>query len=50
MTRDDIAKLLSDIAPPGEKREEKLEAVKQLDLKNRQKHGVELTLESYKEY
>lgn len=50
MTREDLEKLLAKIAPPGEKREEKLEAVKELGLKNNQKHGVELTLESYKQY
>lgn len=50
MTRQDIAKILADIAPPGEKRAEKVEAVKKLNLQNKQKHPVELTLDSYEEF
>lgn len=50
MTREELAKLLADIAPPGGKQEEKFKAVRALGLKNGQGHGVELTLESYPEY
>ena len=49
-TRDDLAKLLASIGKPGEKREEKLKAVQELKLSNKQGHALELTLESYKEY
>lgn len=49
-SRKEIADLLASIGPPEEKREEKYEAVKKLGLKNFQGHGVELTLETYKEY
>jgi hypothetical protein len=49
-TRQDIAKILADIAPPGEKRAEKIEAIKALGLSNSQGYGIEVTLESYGEY
>lgn len=50
MTRADLAKLLASIAPPGKKRKEKLEAVKKLELKNSQGHGVHEILDSFPEY
>lgn len=50
MTRQEIAELLASIAPPGQKREEKIEAVTKLNLKNFQGHGVELILETFKEF
>lgn len=50
LTRSDIAELLSSIGKPGEKREEKLEAIKQLNRANLQKYGLETTLDSYLEY
>lgn len=50
LTRQDIADLLKSIGAPGEKRDEKLEAVKQLGKINRQGHGLELTLDGYGEY
>lgn len=50
MTRDEISALLASIAPPGKKQAEKIEAVRKLNLSNFQKHGVELTLETYKEF
>lgn len=50
ITRQDIAELLSSIAPPSQKRAEKIEAVKALGLYNTQGHGVELTLETFKEF
>lgn len=49
-TRAEIAKILSDIGKPGEKRDEKLKAIQALELKNSQGHGVEETLESYVEW
>lgn len=50
MTREQIAKLLRDIGPPGENQDKKLKAVKDLKLKNPQGYGIEQTLTSYKEY
>lgn len=50
ISRDDIAKLLSSIGEPGEKQEDKFAAVQELGRSNTQNHGIELTLESYKEY
>jgi hypothetical protein len=49
-TRADIAKLLQDIAPPGEKQDEKIEAVKALGIKNKQNIGVHEILESFLEF
>lgn len=50
VTRADIAELLEAIGAPGKKRDEKLEAVAALKLKNPQ--GVDLTedLTTYKEF
>lgn len=50
VTRADLAELLASIGAPGEKRDEKLQAVMELDMKNPQGHGIHLTLESYQEY
>lgn len=50
LTRSDIVALLTSIAPPTEKRDEKIAAVKALNLSNSQGHGVELTLESYEQF
>lgn len=50
LTRVDIAELLKSIGKPGEKRDEKIAALKSLGRKNRQGHGIELTVESYQEY
>lgn len=50
ITRTDISKLLASIGPPGKKREEKLKVIQELELKNNQGHGVELTLDSYSEW
>lgn len=50
MTRQEISTLLSSIGKPGQKQQEKLEAVRQLELKNNQGHNIEVTLESYPEY
>ena len=49
-TREDLAKLLASLGKPGENQDAKIEAVKKLNIKNKQGHGVELTLESYKEF
>ena len=48
--RSDIARLLSSIGVPGDKREEKVEAVKQLGLSNIQQIGLETQLNDYSEY
>lgn len=50
ISRADISELLKSIGKPGEKRDEKLEAVKSLSKSNRQGFGVEETLDSYEEY
>lgn len=50
LTRVDISKLLASIGKPGKKRDEKLAAVKELGLSNTQGIGLEVTLESYKEF
>ena len=53
LTREDIGKLLASIGEPGKKRKAKFAAVESLGLVNPSAlggHGVELTLESYKEY
>lgn len=48
--RSDIARLLSSIGVPGDKREEKIEAVKKLGLSNIQQIGLETQLNDYSEY
>jgi len=50
LTRTDIAKILSDIAPPTEKRDEKIQAIKDLNLSNPQGHDIYLTLETYEQF
>lgn len=50
ITRTDIGELLASIAPPGEKRTEKMEAVKQLEKENFQGIKLEQTLDSYREW
>lgn len=50
ITRVDIANLLSSIGKPGEKRDEKLAALEELNLKNRQGFSVALTADSYSEW
>jgi hypothetical protein len=50
ITREHISQLLASIAPPGEKQDEKIEAVEKLGLTNFQGHNVSVTLPSYKEY
>lgn len=50
LTRVDIAALLSSIGKPGEKRDEKLAALEELNLKNRQGFSVALTADSYGEF
>ena len=48
--RGDIAELLASIGAPGEAREEKLLAVRELGKSNFQGHSLETTLDSYQEY
>jgi hypothetical protein len=50
ITREDIAALLASIGKPGKKRDEKLKAVQELERKNMQGHGLEVTLDSYGEW
>ncbi len=50
LTRTHIADLLASIGKPSEKREEKLQAVIELEKKNSQGYGIELSLESYEQY
>jgi hypothetical protein len=49
-TRTDIANLLASIGAPGEMRDEKVEAVKQLKIINFQGVPLEDTLETYQEW
>ena len=48
--RGDIAELLESIGKPGEKREEKIAAIKELGRNNNQGYGIHETLESYNEF
>lgn len=50
LTREHISQLLESIGKPGENREEKYQAVKDLEKKNGQGYGIELSLESYENY
>lgn len=49
-TRTDIAQILAGIGEPGEKRQEKLQAIKDLRITNFQGVGLEETLATFKEY
>lgn len=49
-TRDDIAKLLASIAPPGKKRVTKVKAVELLQRSNTQGYNLAETLSSYQEF
>lgn len=49
-TRLEIAKILADIAPPGEKQAEKIEAIRQLNLRNMQAIDLADVLEQYDEF
>lgn len=49
-TRADVAQLLKQIGKPGEKQEEKIQAVKELNQKNIQNIPLEETLDSYPEF
>lgn len=50
ITRDDIAKLLSEIGAPGELRDVKLQTIAELGKTNFQGIGLETTIEEYQEY
>lgn len=50
LTRNDIAELLKSLGEPGENREIKLEAVKQLTVSNFQGVRLESIVEDYQEY
>lgn len=49
-TREEIAQILKDIAPPGKKREDKIKAIEALNLRNTQGINVVVTLETYEEF
>lgn len=50
LTRTDIAELLASIGEPGEKHQEKLDAVMELEKSNFQGIPLHETLETYKEF
>lgn len=50
LTRQDIAELLASIGKPGEKREEKTAAVKQLSRANFQQIDLAASLNSYEQF
>ena len=50
ITRADIANLLKSIGQPGDKRDEKIKAVKDLELTNPQNIDVVDTLKGYSEF
>lgn len=50
MRRGEIKKILKEIAPPGEKQDEKIEAVKKLKLKNFQGYDLVESIQSFKEF
>jgi hypothetical protein len=50
VTRQDVADLLKSIGKPGEKRDQKIKAIKDLEMKNSQGHALENTLDTYKEF
>lgn len=50
INRDDIEQLLSSIAPAGEKHQEKVDAVKQLNKANSQGIRLEETISSFRNF
>lgn len=50
LTRQEIAELLASIGKPGEKREEKIAAVSELNKQNFQHIKLEDSLNSYEEF
>lgn len=50
VTRSDIASLLKSIASPGQERDRKIEAVKELEKKNFQDIPLHESLNSYEEF
>lgn len=50
ITRDDIESVLESIGAPGEKRQEKVDAIKQLGLTGGQGVPLESTLDSYRSF
>lgn len=50
ISREDIAKLLSSIGKPSKNRDEKIAAVKELELSNFQGTSLHETLDSYGEF
>lgn len=50
LTRQDISELLISIGKPGKKRDEKIEAVKQLEKQNSQGIDVIHTLDSFEAF
>lgn len=50
VTRSHIAELLTMVGKPGQKRSEKIEVVRQLNLENSQAYRVEDNLDDYQEF
>lgn len=50
ISREDIGELLESIGEPGEKQEEKLQALQELSQSNRQGHDISLTAETYSQF
>lgn len=50
ISRKEVSKLLASIGKPGTKREEKLQALRDLEKRNSQGHDLSLTAESYPEF
>lgn len=50
LTRQDISDLIKSVGPPGEKRDEKIAAVKQLSRANFQQIDLSASLNSYLEF
>lgn len=50
VTRTHIAEILALVGKPGKKREQKIEAIKQLSLENSQGYRVEENLDEYEEF
>lgn len=50
LTRDDISELLSLVGRPGQKQQEKIDAIKELNKSNFQGVQLEKTLDSYQTF
>ena len=50
VTREDIANLFKSIGKPGKKQDEKINALKELNIKNTQGHDIYLLADSWSEF